>query len=118
MSAKDKNTGKTLSRRDYFGVFFRPLKKKADAHTPNRQAKAPPETVKARKAILLEHNCLAFRSLSCTTCFEHCPVPGAITMNRGIPRIHQDTCTGCDACHEVCPAPKNAIAMQEVESFT
>jgi ferredoxin len=50
--------------------------------------------------------CLA-RSF-CSTCLERCPVPGAIEMQAGFPRI-TGACTSCGECARVCPAPGGAI---------
>ncbi|MGB0259110.1 MAG: 4Fe-4S binding protein [Coraliomargarita sp.] len=33
-------------------------------------------------------------------------------MERGIPRIVADLCTACGVCHDLCPAPTNAILLQ------
>lgn len=32
-------------------------------------------------------------------------------MEHGLPRVVADACTGCRVCHEVCPAPENAIRL-------
>lgn len=50
--------------------------------------------------------CLA-RSF-CNTCIERCPVPGAIVLDAGFPRI-ASACTSCGLCAAVCPAPGGAI---------
>lgn len=55
--------------------------------------------------------CLAHQGTFCSTCREQCPVPGAIHVEAGRPRIDEDACTGCGVCSFVCPAPHNAIVV-------
>lgn len=55
--------------------------------------------------------CLAHTGSFCTVCSEHCPVPGAIELAAGKPRIRPDVCTGCGLCATVCPAPINAVVV-------
>lgn len=55
--------------------------------------------------------CLAWTGSFCTVCSERCPVPGAIELDRGRPRIREDVCTGCGVCAAVCPAPANAVVL-------
>ena len=50
-------------------------------------------------------------TLECTVCRERCPVPGAIRWVNHAPRIDPRACTGCDVCHDVCPAPVNAVGF-------
>jgi Pyruvate/2-oxoacid:ferredoxin oxidoreductase delta subunit len=38
-------------------------------------------------------------------------VPGAMSRDRGLPLVNADVCTGCGICHDVCPAPRNAVLM-------
>lgn len=56
--------------------------------------------------------CLAHQGSFCTTCSERCPVPGALLLDAGRPRIDASVCTGCGVCLHHCPAPQNAIAIQ------
>lgn len=58
--------------------------------------------------------CLAHQGSFCSVCSERCPVPGAIEVTRGLPRIVEETCTGCGVCQYVCPAPENAILLMPV----
>ncbi len=67
--------------------------------------------VKMARALITEPLCLAHMGTTCTVCVEHCPVPGAITLESGKPRIDEDRCTGCGVCHYVCPAPENAVIV-------
>jgi len=55
--------------------------------------------------------CLAHTGSFCTVCSERCPVPGAIQVSAGKPRIREDICTGCGVCASVCPAPSNAVVV-------
>lgn len=62
-------------------------------------------------ALILDRFCLAYQGSFCSVCAERCPVPGAIVTELGKPRINPDLCTGCRICHDVCPAPKNAVFL-------
>jgi ferredoxin-type protein NapG len=62
-------------------------------------------------ARVLQPSCLAFMGESCQTCYDECPVEGAIELVAGVPSIDAGPCTGCGKCQEVCPAPRNAIAI-------
>jgi ferredoxin-type protein NapF len=55
--------------------------------------------------------CLAHTGSFCSVCSERCPVPGAIEVSAGKPRIREDVCTGCGVCASVCPAPTNAVVV-------
>jgi ferredoxin-type protein NapF len=55
--------------------------------------------------------CLAHTGSFCSVCSERCPVPGAIEVSAGKPRIREDVCTGCGTCAAVCPAPANAVVV-------
>lgn len=56
-------------------------------------------------------DCLAHQNGTCSSCSERCPVPGAIVLDQGRPRVVDALCTGCGVCHHVCPAPRNAVIM-------
>ena len=56
-------------------------------------------------------SCLAWQGSFCTVCSEQCPVPDAIRLDAGKPRIVEKVCTGCGVCQYVCPAPENAILL-------
>jgi MauM/NapG family ferredoxin protein len=58
--------------------------------------------------------CLAHQHSFCSVCWERCPVPGAIEVREGKPRIVEEHCTGCGVCQHVCPAPHNAILLMPV----
>lgn len=55
-----------------------------------------------------EADCLGHTSF-CSVCSERCPVPGAIVIDLGRPRVDPTHCTGCGVCVGVCPAPINAF---------
>ncbi|MGJ8639467.1 MAG: 4Fe-4S binding protein [Opitutaceae bacterium] len=93
----------TLSRRDFFSRFV--------PKAPKPETAAPKEIAGPKVAIIQGRFCLAYQNSFCSVCKERCPESGAIVSERGIPRIVADQCTGCNICHEVCPAPKNAILM-------
>jgi len=63
------------------------------------------------RAVIQPPSCLAYNGSFCTVCSERCPVPGAIEVNAGRPRIIEDLCTGCGTCAHVCPAPGSAIIV-------
>lgn len=61
-------------------------------------------------------DCLAYQGSFCSVCAERCPVPEAIVVEVGRPRIQPQLCTGCGICHHVCPSPWNAIlVMPEIQ---
>ena len=62
-------------------------------------------------AVIAGRHCLAYQGSFCSTCRERCPVDGAIVIERGLPRVNPALCNGCRICHELCPAPINAILM-------
>lgn len=93
-----------LSRRDLFRSFFGRGREEAN-DPPQPLEEAPP------LALILDRFCLAWQGSFCSTCVERCPIPGAITTEMGKPRVQPDLCTGCKVCHDVCPAPKNAVFL-------
>ncbi len=70
------------------------------------------------KAMIRRHACLAHLHVSCSTCIERCPVPGAIVLRAGMPVIVQSACTGCGVCQDLCPAPVNAIEITSPDPTT
>jgi Pyruvate/2-oxoacid:ferredoxin oxidoreductase delta subunit len=99
----------SVSRRGMFRAFFRPLSR----HFETEKSEADELTGEsgARVAVIQGRCCLAYQGGVCFTCAERCPEPGAITTKQGIPTVHADRCTGCGICHDLCPAPRNAILM-------
>ena len=108
---------KSMSRRGLFRALMRPLSnhlesvKSQDAEGENSEDSSG-EPV-PMLAVIQGRFCLAYQGGICFTCSERCPVPGAITTKLGIPTVHADLCTGCRICHDLCPAPRNAILMVE-----
>jgi ferredoxin len=94
-----------ISRRDLFRSM---LGRRVEPQAPPAAAAvidAPP------LAVILDRFCLAWQGSFCSVCSERCPVDGAITVDQGKPRVNPDLCTGCKICHDVCPAPKNAVFL-------
>lgn len=98
-----------VSRRGFFSAFAKTFQKKAVATRPVEPA-AGGEAVAARSVIIQGRFCIALTSF-CAACVERCPVPGAMSRDRGLPMVNADVCTGCGICHDVCPAPRNAVLM-------
>ncbi len=97
----------SLSRRDLIHRFFRPIK---SGGQKARSAFSRPATVGAESVAVIQGRfCLAYQEEFCTVCYERCPVPGAIRLDDALPRVVEEKCTGCGICHDVCPAPQNAI---------
>jgi Pyruvate/2-oxoacid:ferredoxin oxidoreductase delta subunit len=94
-----------VSRREWMSGLAR-LFRNGSAQSPSATSAAAVDRV----AIIQGRFCLAYHTF-CSTCSERCPEPGAIQVENGIPRVVPEHCTGCNICHEVCPAPKNAILM-------
>ena len=95
-----------ISRRGLFGALVRPFARHL------KEDESPPIDENApRMAVIQGRFCLAYQGGVCFTCSERCPEPGAITTEMGIPTVHADICTGCGICHDLCPAPRNAILV-------
>ncbi len=103
-----------LSRRDLFrSVFGRSRGNADDSPQPLETTPVAPRVIDEapQLALILDRFCLAWQGSFCSVCSERCPEPGAILTENGKPRINPDLCTGCKICHEVCPAPKNAVFL-------
>jgi ferredoxin len=102
-----------LSRRDLFRSLFGRNRETQDA--PLHPTPAVPfratEDGTPLLALILDRFCLAHQGSFCSVCVERCPEPGAILTEMGKPRVNPELCTGCKICHEVCPAPKNAVFL-------
>lgn len=98
-----------LSRRDLLSRLLRPLQKgpTGERHEIRsvRDGAAPD-----RVAVIQGRFCIALTSF-CSTCVERCPVSGAMKKEHGMPVVVSDVCTGCGVCHDVCPAPRNAVLV-------
>ena len=97
-----------LSRRGLFSILGRPLRTAAEAGKGS--SPAPAAGAQAQVAVIQGRFCLAYTSF-CSVCVERCPILGAMKVDKGIPMIVADACTGCGICHEVCPAPTNAVLV-------
>jgi Na+-translocating ferredoxin:NAD+ oxidoreductase RNF subunit RnfB len=91
-----------ISRRDLFRSVFG---RRTQPQVIPENKETPP------LALILDRFCLAWQGSFCSVCSERCPVDGAITVEQGKPRVNPDFCTGCKICHDVCPAPKNAVFL-------
>jgi Na+-translocating ferredoxin:NAD+ oxidoreductase RNF subunit RnfB len=105
-----------------FARLFRPVKRAAVAVLPaNPEAVGPMKPAPLASpisagdythlAVIAGRFCLAYQGTHCTSCHDRCPVPGAIVIEQGLPRVVPDVCTGCRICHVVCPAPENAVRI-------
>lgn len=56
--------------------------------------------------------CLAHQRSFCSVCKERCPVPDAVLVVGGLPRIDPARCTGCGECIAACPAPLMALRLR------
>lgn len=106
-----------FSRRGLFSLFGRSLRGPAEAtkavvETAIRKPGSPARATETqdRVAVIQGRFCLAYTSF-CTVCSERCPIPGAMKVEKGIPMVVTDSCTGCGVCHDVCPAPTNAVLV-------
>jgi Na+-translocating ferredoxin:NAD+ oxidoreductase RNF subunit RnfB len=104
-----------LSRRDFFTSLLPSnlAKRAAEVISSAKQPGAPRQKPAPGKqvAVVAGRDCLACQGTFCSTCVERCPVIGAMKMDRGVPMVNMNLCTGCEVCQEVCPAPTNAIRM-------
>jgi Pyruvate/2-oxoacid:ferredoxin oxidoreductase delta subunit len=112
-----------FSRRRWFSLLARPLRAPAGPAPDSRKSATEQPDSKARAketptqvAVIQGRFCLAYTSI-CTICSEHCPEPGAIQVEHGIPMVKSETCTGCGVCHDVCPAPTNAVLVLPRRKF-
>ena len=98
-----------LSRRGLFSLLGRPLRSVVDTSKAvtggvvdkKTTSPAPGAEAPAKVAIIQGRFCLAYTSF-CTVCSERCPVPGAMKVERGIPMVVADVCTGCGICADLC----------------
>ena len=99
-----------ISRRDLLRSVFG---RRAEPVAPPAPTPAPAPSIDEvpQLALILDRFCLAYQGSFCSVCSERCPETGAITVEQGKPRVNPDLCTGCRICHEVCPAPKNAVFL-------
>lgn len=116
----ERSPNRSLSRREWLRSFVKPRGVPDETTPPTVRLVTPPPTGVAAEyepnpaqvAVIAGRYCLAYQHSFCTTCSERCPVPGAIVIEKGFPRVVSETCTGCALCHAVCPAPEaNAIRL-------
>jgi len=111
----------SVSRRNLLSTFLRPLQagsRKAASVAGKSLPLAAAETGQPteaanRVAVIQGRYCLAYQGNFCSVCYERCPVPNALQINEGMPRVVLEICTGCGVCHDVCPAPQNAVLITE-----
>ena len=100
-----------MTRRDFFSSM---LPSRWAARPVTASVAPEPESSTAdvpQVAVIAGRHCLAYQGSFCSTCRERCPIPGAIVVERGLPRVNPALCNGCRICHELCPAPVNAVLM-------
>lgn len=100
-----------LTRREVFSCFSRPFRFFPGFKSLEAPLVEDSVDAKKRKAIIQGRYCLAYQNGFCSVCREHCPEPGALRWVDNVPSIDLERCTGCALCHEVCPAPKNAVLL-------
>ncbi len=97
--------------------LFQPMRKVASAIQSQPVSKPPATATPASPApyshiaVIAGRHCLAYQGTSCTTCVEHCPIDGALLLEKGLPRVVPAVCTGCRLCLDACPAPEQAILI-------
>lgn len=99
----------TFSRRDFLGNFLKHVRE--DARTEDPPVVEVKGECEDRVAVIQGRFCLAYQNNFCSVCSERCPEEGAIVVEKGIPTVNADHCTGCGICSDLCPAPRNAILM-------
>lgn len=98
-----------VSRREMFRTLLGRGRRETPAEAPKPEPAAP--ATGEELALILDRFCLAYQGSFCSVCSERCPELGAIVVTMGKPRVEPDKCTGCRVCHDVCPAPKNAVFL-------
>ena len=99
-------------------MLIRPIQATAAGDPPVIATKPPPLprppqlAPENRFAVVQGRHCIA-ESHGCNVCVERCPVPGAITLEDGLPMVSASLCNGCGICFQECPAPTNAVMWVE-----
>jgi len=70
---------------------------------------APAPSPKLARASIVTNTCLPYSGPECGACIDHCPVPGALTLEMCKPLINMDICTGCGLCRESCITEPKSI---------
>lgn len=70
------------------------------------------EKVKLGSTVIHPGRCIAWRGGPCLTCFEVCPVIGAIILfDESKPMFNENVCVGCGRCVYACPAEPKALTL-------
>lgn len=102
-----------ITRRELFSWLARPFhdgRNDPNGEPASRHGGAAPQAGE-QVAIIQGRHCLALTSF-CAACVERCPVSGAMQVVNGMPMVVANVCTGCGICHDVCPAPTNAVLLR------
>lgn len=76
------------------------------------QPVADPRQVRMGTAVINPGYCWAHQGQVCDICYQHCPYPDeAIYLEKGLPVVAEDLCTGCGKCAYVCPGSPPAIRI-------
>jgi ferredoxin-type protein NapG len=57
-------------------------------------------------------NCLAYKNVMCDYCVRACPVEGALRIEKGVPVVSKDNCTGCGQCISSCIGDGTALIVK------
>jgi Na+-translocating ferredoxin:NAD+ oxidoreductase RNF subunit RnfB len=104
-----------VSRRGFLRGGFLGILRECGPSAPNARARPDDRRKIAR---ILPTACSAYRGAECRVCVEHCPIPGAIAVERGRPTVQASLCDGCGRCVVPCPAPRPAILLLDDGPFT
>ena len=68
--------------------------------------------IKTGSSVIDRDKCIAWRGGVCLVCYEVCPVPGAISLEReNRPVYNPEICVGCGRCVYACPAQPKAPTL-------
>jgi len=70
------------------------------------------DNVKLGSTVINTGKCIAWQGGPCLTCYEVCPVIGAITLfDESRPLFNENVCVGCGRCVYACPAQPKALTL-------
>lgn len=70
------------------------------------------ENVKLGSTVLNTGKCIAWQGGACLTCYEVCPVLGAVAViDESRPMFNENICVGCGRCVYACPAQPKALTL-------
>jgi ferredoxin len=69
------------------------------------------EEIKTGSAIIDRDRCIAWRGGICLVCYEVCPVPEVISLDKERPVFNSELCAGCGRCVYACPAEPKALVL-------